>query len=458
MHVGWAAVFATPPRGRRPTFTELRSHIAARLDRAPRYRQRLAEVPFGVHDPVWVDDPDFDVSNHVLPARGSDIDTIVADVMSTPLERSRPMWECWIAPRLGDGRIGIVGKVHHCMVDGLAAVELAALLLDPELEAPRPRRKRWRPEPTPTGPELLASGVRDRAAEVFDVVRRPLGLFRSPQRVAEAATEAGRIASAVTNSLARPGEPTATLNPELSPLRHLARFERPLEDLVRIKRHFGTTVNDVVLAATAGAVRHFLQHHEEPAVSVKAMVPVTQRGAQEAAGLGNRISFLFVDLPCDEPDPERRLRDLHLTTLERKESGEAHGGDLMLSALGYAPHLVQRQLTKLVASPRTFNLVVSNIPGPPVPMWMRGCALEEVYPIVPLADRHAVAIGMTTLPGRAFFGLYADRKMLPDASVLAEAMNSALDELLERCEPSPTGNGHRPGARGSRTREPVGAR
>ena len=232
------------------------------------------------------------------------------------------MWECWIAPELGDGRIGIVGKVHHCMVDGLAAVELAALPLDGEPDAPQPERKKWQADGTPNGLSLLARGLLDRCTEVLDVARRPLTLLSLTAPDCRRRGRGGRIASAVRNSFGHPARPTGALNPPLSPLRHMARFERPLDDLVRIKRHFGTTVNDVVLAACAGAVRDFLVHHEEPAFSVKAMVPVAQRNAEQAAGLGNRISFLFIDLPSDEADPVARLRAIHATTKERKESGE----------------------------------------------------------------------------------------------------------------------------------------
>src|SRR5690242_14456581 len=145
MHVGWAAVFDLPEDGPRPTFEELRDHIGARLSRAPRYRQRLEEVPFGVNDPVWVDDGDFDVRNHVIDARGTDLGEMLDSAMSTPLERSRPLWECWVAPRLDDGRIAVVGKAHHSMVDGLAAVELAALLLDPAPDPPPAGDGRWLP-------------------------------------------------------------------------------------------------------------------------------------------------------------------------------------------------------------------------------------------------------------------------------------------------------------------------
>src|SRR5437763_13359193 len=149
MHVGWAAVFSPSSDGPRPTFEQLRDHIAARLDRAPRYRQRLAFVPFGVHDPVWVDDDCFDIDEHVLKEPASSIDDLAAVAMSSPLERSRPLWEVWISPRLQDGRVGVVGKVHHAMVDGLAAVELAALLLDPEPNPPRLPKRRWPPTAGP---------------------------------------------------------------------------------------------------------------------------------------------------------------------------------------------------------------------------------------------------------------------------------------------------------------------
>jgi diacylglycerol O-acyltransferase / wax synthase len=215
-----------------------------------------------------------------------------------------------------------------------------------------------------------------------------------------------------------------------------------MDDLVRVKRHFGTTINDVILAACSGGVRRFLEQRGEPAVALRAMVPVSLRGADEAAGLGNRISFLFIDLPTDEPDPLRRLRAVHGMTKERKESRQAEGAELVMNAVSHAPHVVQRAMARLAASPRTFNLVVSNIPGPPEPMWMRGCRLREAYPIVPLADRHALAIGVTSLPDGVFFGLYADRKMLPDAGAIAESIGEALDELLAACtEGVPRGNG-----------------
>ncbi len=184
MHVGWAALFA-PPRGRpRPTFEELRDHVAGRMSRAPRYRQKLAPVPLGVNVPVWVDDEDFDIRRHVRRATATDLGEATDEVMSAQLDRDRPLWELWIADRLADGRIGAIGKAHHAMVDGLAAVELATLLLDPTPEPAPPEDDGWRPQPRPGALSLLADGVLDRGAQALELATWPLQLARRPGRLA----------------------------------------------------------------------------------------------------------------------------------------------------------------------------------------------------------------------------------------------------------------------------------
>jgi WS/DGAT/MGAT family acyltransferase len=441
MHVGWAAVFDPPEQGRRPTFEELRDHIESRLDRAPRYRQRLAPVPFGMHDPVWVDDDRFDAGRHLLRAPFTNLDQIVSAAMSAPLERSRPLWECWIAPELDDGRMAVVGKVHHCMVDGLAAVELGALLLDPEPDAPPSVPDVWRPEPAPGALTRLARGVVDRAVEEASLVQLPARIAGSPARIAGAVADTRRAALAVADSFASPARPSRALNPDNSSLRHLGRLSRPIEDLKRIRTHFGTTLNDVVLAVSAGGVRSFLDKRGEDTDRLRAMVPAATRDAGAAGALGNSISFMFMDLPMGETDPARRLEAIHAATRARKENGQPQGGATVLGALGYAPRLVQRVLTRLVSSPRTFNLVVSNIPGPREPLWMLGCLLRESYPVVPLADKHALAIGVTSIRDGLCFGLYADRKTLPDVDRLAVYIDAEIDALLALC-PTPPEDDH----------------
>jgi diacylglycerol O-acyltransferase len=428
MHVGWAAVFK-PPAGRpAPGFEELREHIHSRLRRAPRYRQRLAAVPFGLNDPVWVDDTEFDVNRHVRRTSAARWSDAVDAVISSPLIHGRPLWEVWIADGLGDGRIGVIGKVHHCMVDGLAAVELAALLLDPTPEPMRAGPDAWQAGRTPDGVRLLLDGVVDRLREAGGLGRPLMGLARHPRRLLGLVGKGLQTARAVTRSLDA-ATPETGLNEPGSAGRHLASVQRPLADLKQIKRQFGTTVNDVVLAVAAGGLRRFLERQRRTPVKLKAMVPVSVRENGHGQ-LGNRISFVYVDLPCDEPDPMQRLRTLALAMRERKQAGEPQGADAMLKALGYAPRRLQHAVSHLVASPRSFNLVVSNIPGPALPLYMLGCELNEVYPVVPLADQHAVSIGMTSINDSAFFGIYADRQTLPDADLLAADIDESVEDLI----------------------------
>lgn len=429
MHVGWAAVFK-PPGGRpAPDFEELREHIHSRLRRAPRYRQRLAAVPFGLNDPVWVDDAEFDVNRHVQRASATRWSDAVDAVMSSPLIHGRPLWEVWIADGLNDGRIGVIGKVHHCMVDGLAAVELAALLLDPTPEPMTTGPDAWQAGRTPDSVRLLLDGVLDRLRQAVELGRPLMGLAQHPRRLFGLAGKGLQSARALTSSLEAAASETG-LNEPGSAGRHLASVQRPLADLKQIKQQFGTTVNDVVLAVAAGGLRRFLERQSLTPVKLKAMVPVSVRENGRAGQLGNRISFVYVDLPCDEPDPVRRLRTLAMAMRERKQGGEPQGADAMLTALAYAPRQLQHAVSRMVASPRAFNLVVSNIPGPRVPLYMLGCELEEVYPVVPLADQHGVSIGMTTVNDRAFFGIYVDRQTLPDADLLAADIDDSVEDLI----------------------------
>jgi WS/DGAT/MGAT family acyltransferase len=435
MHVGWAALFAPPNDGPAPSFAKLREHIGSRLERAPRYRQKLAQVPFAVHNPVWVDDDRFDLKRHVHRAASADIREVIDDAMSAPLDQEIPLWQLWIADNLSDGRIGVVGKAHHCMVDGIAAVELAALLLDPTVKPPSSPRDRWKAAPVPGAVKLLTQGLRDRLLDPLALFGTPIEIVRSPRRVFGLPESLMRALRALGHSVGAPA-PQSMLNGPISSSRHLALLQRPLDDLKQIaSRDSAVTINDVVLAAACGGMRRFLIRHGEQPIRLKAMVPVNLRDLDEAGELGNRISFLFVDLPCDEPDPIRRLRTIHAAMSDRKAGGEPQGGESVLGAVAHAPHLLQHIVSRLMASPRAFNLVVSNIPGPQEPLYMLGCELGEVYPVVPLADRHAISIGLTTIGDGAFFGIYADPESLPDVEPLATFIDKSIDELLSASTP-----------------------
>jgi WS/DGAT/MGAT family acyltransferase len=428
MHVGWLALFSPPASGRLPDFLQLREHIASRLERAPRYRQKLASVPLGLNAPEWVDDEAFSIDRHLYRAPGP-LAGLVDEVMSMPLRRERPLWELWFCEDPAHERFALIGKAHHCMVDGLGAVELGSLLLDPAPEPAACEGEQWRPQREPSAERLLTRGIRDLAAAQLGLLRLPLKAAASPTAAArQAGAKAMRVALALSHSLLA-AAPVSPLNSSLSPLRRLAWSERPLNDLRAVKRAYGTTINDVMLAAVAGGMRTYLTDHGERPGALKAMIPVNVRSPTDV--LGNHVSFVFAELPCGEPDPLSRLYRVHAAMSARKRNGEPEGADLALKAAEHTPARVQHVLSRMIASPRTFNLVVSNIPGPTGQPYLRGCPLTEVYPVVPLADRHAVSVGMTTVRDRACFGVSTDREALPDADALARDIDDAISELLE---------------------------
>jgi diacylglycerol O-acyltransferase len=319
------------------------------------------------------------------------------------------------------------------MVDGMAAVELALLLLDP---SPTPveheaDRRDWSPEPEPAPIELLAEGTTERIRDELSALAGWAREHATPRRALRLPLDALRLSATVARTVL-PIAPPTMLNQEGSPLRHLAVVRRPLDDLRDVKRRFGATVNDVVLAVSAGALRAYMLEHGDEPVPLKTMVPVSVRGDDEDGDFGNRISFMFVELPCHEPDPARRLEEVHAATLARKELGDPEQSDTVLQAASHLPRPLQKLMSRAVASPLLFNLVVSNIPGPRQPMYMCGHELDEAYPIVPLAESHALSIGVTTVKDDACFGLYADRETLPDADRLAKHLDAEIDELQAR--------------------------
>jgi diacylglycerol O-acyltransferase / wax synthase len=306
---------------------------------------------------------------------------------------------------------------------------LASLLLDPTPEPPHESSDEWRADPEPGTIARLADSASQKTNAPIDLVRMAGKLLVSPPGPGKLLKGAGQ-AGGVASRMLRPSTLVRPLNQRISARRRLARVERPLADLQQIKRRFGTTLNDVYLAAATGALRRLLIQRGQDPVPLKTMVPVSVREDGELDELGNRISFMYVDLPCQEPDPERRIRSIHQRTKLGKEGGDPGAGDAVVKLAGYAPRPVQQLITRLMASPRMFNLVVSNIPGPQEQMFMLGCELKEAYPVVPLAEGHALSIGMTTIQDRACFGLYASGQCLADADRVAVALDRSTDELL----------------------------
>ena len=421
MHVGWVAEFDGAAG-----LEELYEHIAGRLGHAPRFRQRLAEVPLAVHDPVWVDDADFDPRRHLLPAGAKEIGAIMDSVLSSPLRRDRPLWEITIA---GGDRVALVGKMHHCMVDGTAAVQLANLLLDADPDgrrdtAPPPA---WSPAEVPSAGSRLARASVDRTGDFAALALTPLRLAGSPRRLPGTIARGARTAARALLPLA----PPSSLNRPGSALRHHVRVTRSLGEIRAIRRRFRVTPNDVLLTACAGALRRYAQDHGEEPQPLKAMVPADVRSSEDPEG-GNRISFVFFRLPCDEPDPVERLHAVHGATAERASDGAAETLDAAFRALARTPTPVQHVLAHAFAHPRLFNLTVSSVAGPAPPRYLRGCRLRSIHSAVPLAARHALSIGVLTVAGNACLGLTADPSTLPDADALAGDLDAAFDELLAR--------------------------
>jgi len=431
MHVGWVARFDPPEDGPRPGFDELFEHIAGRMGRAPRYRQRLAGVPLAVHDPVWVDDAGFDPSAHVLRGDGGDVGALVDSVLSVPLARDRPLWEITIAEELPDRRLAVVGKMHHCMVDGAAVAELGNLLLDAEPGGWREPADEppWSPAPAPSGGERLARAVVERAGDVAALALAPARVAGSPRRLRSLPGAAGRRARTLANTLLPPA-PASPLNRPGSARRHHVRVTRSLAEIRAVRRRFGVTPNDVMLAVCAGALRRFAQRRGEPPQPLKAMVPADVRSGADAAGTGNRISFVFVELPCAEPGPVERLEAVNRATAQRRRDGAAEDLDSAFRVLARTPTPLQHALARGFAHPRLFNLTISSVPGPAVPRYLRGCRLREVHSAVPLAGRHALSIGVVTVAGNACFAVTADPATLPDADELAGDLDAAVDELV----------------------------
>jgi WS/DGAT/MGAT family acyltransferase len=442
MHVGGVAVFEAPKQGF--DLDRLVALISQRIAFVPRYRQRIKWVPGRLANPVWVDDTDFDITYHVrrsaLPRPGSDaqLRELVARVQSRRLDRSRPLWEMYLVEGLTDDRFAIITKTHHAMVDGVAAVDIGQVILD---TSPEPRDRptdTWRPAPEPSWVELVAGAVAEnvrRPAHAVDTVRGGVQeVVHTAGKVVGAA--GGLLAAATSAARAAPGSP---LNAVIGEQRRYATASLDLDDHRRIRKAHGGTVNDVVLATVAGALRAWLLTRGEKvatSTTVRALVPVSVRPAEgegNGPATGNRVSSYLVDLPVGEPNAVMRLHQVSYRMQAHKETGQAVGAEALAGLAGFAPPTLHSLGARVASglSKRWFNLVVTNVPGPQQPLYAGDARMLAAYPVVPLAKGQALSIGLTSYDGRVFYGLNADRDAMPDVDVLAQCLEDALAELLE---------------------------
>jgi len=434
MHVASCMVFDGPP----PTHDELVSAVEGRLHLVPRYRQRLAFVPFGQGRPVWVDDPHFNtryhVQHHALPPPGSDeqLKHLAGRAFSQQLDRNKPLWELWLVEGLEGGRFAILGKTHHALVDGISGVDITTVLFDVAPDpAPTPGPEQpWVPRPLPSSAQLLADAVLERTTVPAEIFRGIRAAVRRPRRVAKELFGDVRAIS----SFALPGArsaPPSPLNVPIGPHRRFTWVDEELDRIKAIKNALGGTVNDVVLTTVAGGLGRYLRAHGHPTIDLmlRAMIPVSVRSEEARGALGNQVAAMWASLPVGETDPVERLALVRREMEGLKESHQAVGARLLTELTGFAPPTVMAQAARLQARQRYFNLVVTNVPGPQFPLYMLGREMRSIYPLVPLAQNLALGIAIISYNGRIAFGLNADFDALSDVELVAAQLAEALDEL-----------------------------
>ena len=444
MHVAGCMVFEGDP----PAYNELVEQILSRLHLVPRYRQRLAFVPFNQGRPVWVDDPHFNVRFHVrhtaLPSPGGDeqLKRLAGRVFSQALDRSRPLWELWLVEGLAGDRFAMLSKTHHALVDGISGVDIATVLFDssPQPVPVAPPDQEWVPRPLPSSAELLADALLERVTVPGEIVRGVRATLRGPRHVAGRALRAVGGVSAMARAGLQPAPPSP-LNVRIGPHRRFTWVEGDLGQFKAVKNALGGTVNDVVLASVAGALGRYLRMHGETTdeTSLRAMVPVSIRADVERGALGNRVAAMWAPLPVGIIDPVERLETISRDMAGIKSSGQAVGAQVLTELTGFAPPTIMAQAARLQAHQRMFNLVVTNVPGPQFPLYMLGRRLHAMYPMVPLAENQALGIAIMSYNGQLNFGLNADFDALPDLEALADELRASIEELVAAAgEESPT--------------------
>ena len=434
VNVGGAMIMEGEP----PPFDELLDHVESRLHLIPRFRQRVRKAPVvQLTNPRWTDDERFDLRWHVrragLPAPGGieELRELVGQIMSAPLDLARPLWQLYLIEGLDRGRHAYLSKTHHALVDGVSAIDVGTIVLDPD-----PKATRAEP-PEPWEPDQSSPGMLF-VSEATDTLRRPI---RAAGRAArqtlttpfvETAARAMKTAEGFAGLAAGgPGAPRSTLNVEIGRDRLVAWVRGEL-DAIKAARSAveGSTVNDVILSTAAGALGRFLAGRgPDPPEYLIALVPVSIRRPDEQSTLGNRITSIQVRLPLDTPDPRRRLEQVTRETSRLKDSEQAHAASLIIDATGWTPPTINRLLAEAISRPLTWNLVVSNVPGPQMPFYLLGRRLLEVYPCVPLSPQgHALSIGVVSYDGGVFFGLMGDRETLSDLDALASELEASLAE------------------------------
>ena len=441
MHVaGVALLDAAPLKGDDGgiDIARIRAHVESKLRYIPRYRQRLDWVPFD-RRPVWVDDEHFSIDYHLrhssLPRPGteSQLKQLAGRIVSTPLDRSKPLWELWVVEGLDDDRFALIAKIHHCMIDGLSGVDLTTILLNvvPSSEVEEPEV--WVPRPAPTPTQLsvaeaarLTGRLVDRLTHLSEAVRD--GVMLTDRTLDKSAAAFSSLRSGWLRAADR-----TPLNPDIGPNRRFDWTDTPLEAIKDLKNKLGGSVNDVVLAITAGAVRQFLieeRGYDVSGAEFRVMNPVSTRSAAQRGALGNQIAMWLLDLPIQEADPRVRFEKVREATGNLKKTNQALGAATLVEISSGTPITLLSLANRVVGQKiRPFNMTVTNIPGPQFPMYLLESEMIANYAMVPLWAQHGLGIALFSYNGRLLWGIHADYDTLPDSDRFLAAIQDSFREL-----------------------------
>jgi diacylglycerol O-acyltransferase / wax synthase len=438
MHVGGILIFEGPP----PSYDDLLDHVRGRLHLVPRFRQKLAHPPVQTGRPFWVDDSNFNLEYHVrhsaLPAPGSEeqLRNMAARVFSQQLDRTKPLWELWLVQGLTRKRFALITKTHHALVDGVSGVDIATVLFDtkPVPEPAEPDHD-WVPDREPSSATLAAKGLEGLLATPVRLARRLEQAVQHPQatvhQVAEAVEGVGEIGWAFANPA-----PKVPLNADIGSHRRFTWVRSDLGQMKRIKNELGGTVNDVVLAVVAGAVRDWLHARgiRSEGLELRAQVPVSIRAEGERGQLGNRLAVMRAPLPVYIADPVRRLQTVTRAMRGLKQSKQALGAEVITRFNDFAPPTLLAQAARINFSTRLFNLVVTNVPGPQMPLYVLGRELEDIFPVGFLPPHQALFVAIMSYNGGVNFGLLADYDSMDDLELIARGIERSIAELADAAE------------------------
>ena len=454
MHIGGVLLFEGPA----PPFDDYLNHVRGRLHLVPRYRQKLATPPLETGRPLWVDDRDFNLEYHIrhtaLPSPGSEEQLLLlaSRIASQQLDRSKPLWEMWLVEGLNDGRFAIISKTHHALVDGVSGVDLASVLFDMEREPAKPdgtdsELEPWRPRPEPSPAEMVLAGARGAVTTAADLLAHVIGAAAKPTTslnlLRDAAEGLGELVWAGLNPA-----PETPLNVKIGPHRRYAVVRQRLADYKEVKDALGGTVNDVVLTVVSGALAEWLHSRgvRTEGLEMRALVPVSVRTKAQENSLGNQLTVMRGPLPVYIEDPVARLQFVRRAMDGLKESKQAVGAATLAAVNSLAPPTILAQASRLNFSTRLFNLLVTNIPGPQLPLYVLGRELQDLFPLAFLPQDHALAIAIMSYNGALDYGLLGDYDAMPDIDLVAQGIEDSLGQLLAaaRGRNGRNGNGTRP--------------